>query len=490
MSTTHRSRLAGVLATLALIVGLVGSTQPASAAPVTNPLEAGAHWLASQVGDDGTLEGFTPGQADYGSTLQGIIALAAAGHEGPTARLMLDAVNGDIETVIAPFGSDDAGRLGLAILANLALGEDPTDVDGVNLVERLQASQRPTGDPDAGLYGSADPTFDGAFRQGLAVLALAGVGVVDDAGTAWLVDQQCDTGSWQAYRADTAVACPVPSAATFSGPDTNSTAMALMALTAQGVTPDADAVAWLTSVRSSTGGWPYFGDPAEASDSSSTGLVLAALTTAEQAPAGQAALMQLDASGQSDLLSFQVGCDDPDPTSIGGFFFQPQDDDSQLPDVFSTNQALWGLADVPFPVIDASPGGAVAAACETAPEPTDPTSTTLEPPPTIATTSPTAPGATATTAAPAASTTDPAVADPTSTTGTVDGVVAPATTATPGGSVAAADTVTVAAATQTPSTSSALARTGASAGLLPMIAAVFIGLGAALLLLRRRVGAQ
>jgi hypothetical protein len=220
--------VAAVLLTISLI-------SPAAAAPPSTPNQSAASWLGAQVNTDGALEGFTPGVA----TLQGIIGLAAAGAEGPTAQRMLDAVNGDIDAAVAPFGDDDPGRLSLAILANVALGEDPTDVGGVDLVTRLQATRRAAA-PDIGLYGAGDPTYDGAFRQGLSLLALASVDIDDAAGEAWLTDQQCNTGSWVAYRPDTAVPCPAVDAASFSGPDTNSTALALLGLTA-GVTPDQDA---------------------------------------------------------------------------------------------------------------------------------------------------------------------------------------------------------------------------------------------------------
>ena len=48
----------------------------------------------------------------------------------------------------------------------------PTSFGGTNLVARLLATQRTTG-TDAGLFGAQDPTFDGAYRQGLALAALA-----------------------------------------------------------------------------------------------------------------------------------------------------------------------------------------------------------------------------------------------------------------------------------------------------------------------------
>ena len=59
------------------------------------------------------------------------------------------------------------------------------------------------------------PTFDGAFRQGLALAALAAAGVPKTNARvpgriAWLAHQQCANGLWEAYRSDTSMACLRP----------------------------------------------------------------------------------------------------------------------------------------------------------------------------------------------------------------------------------------------------------------------------------------
>lgn len=493
-SRVERSpKLAALFAALASVFLTVGLINPVAAAPPQNANQSAASWLASQVNADGALEGFTPGQADYGTTLQGIVGLAAVGAEGPVAQQMLDAVNGDIETAVAPFGGDDPGRLALAILANVALGADPTDAGGADLVARLQASQRDAPDADAGLYGAADPTFDGAFRQGLALLALDSVNVDDPAGEAWLTDQQCDSGAWLAYRADTATACPAVDAAAFSGPDTNSTALALLGLAAQDVTPDEDAEAWLESVRSSSGGWPYFGDATLDADSSSTALVITALRAAGSP----------DAEGLAALLTFQVPCEAEVSSDIGGLFFQPQPDNSQLPDNFSTTQGLWGLSGVEFPVVDATLADPVEPNCD------DPTTTTTTTTTTTSTTSATDPTSTTTsvssTTAPQGSTTvvtPPTLAASTTSASTtappsqndaapIVTVAAPAAVPTPTAAQitvatpAANNAVTVQGTAASPSGS--LARTGVSPNFLLIGAAGMLGLGAAMLLARRRV---
>ena len=103
--TPERStRLPAAMAVVAAVLLTISLISPAAAAPPSNPNQSAASWLGAQVNTDGALEGFTPGVADYGTTLQGIIGLAAAGAEGPTAQRMLDAVNGDIDTAVAPLG--------------------------------------------------------------------------------------------------------------------------------------------------------------------------------------------------------------------------------------------------------------------------------------------------------------------------------------------------------------------------------------------------
>ena len=88
-----------------------------------------------------------------------------------------------------------------------------------------------------GLFGAQDPTYDGVFRQSLGLLAYAAAGTTPpkDA-VGWLLAQQCPDGGFQAFRANTKVACQKSDPATFSGEDTNSTGIALAALHAIGET--------------------------------------------------------------------------------------------------------------------------------------------------------------------------------------------------------------------------------------------------------------
>ena len=142
-------------------------------------------------------------------------------------------------------------------------------------IARLLATQQPSG-----LFGTADPTFDGGYREGLALLALHAAGVANASGVAWLEGQQCDGGLWTAFRADPAQPCPPVDPDTFTGPDTNSTALAVLGLYAQGATAPATVGAQaLVGVRSVEEGWAFLAASNQANDANSTGLVLEGLRT-------------------------------------------------------------------------------------------------------------------------------------------------------------------------------------------------------------------
>ena len=172
---------------------------------------------------------------------------------------------------------------------------------------------------DKGLFGSQDPTYDGVYRQGLALTGLAAADAkAPGSAVRWLLGQQCGNGSFTSYRADLSVPCAKPDPASYSGQDTNATAMAAMAL----VTVDRKAEAkaalkYLLKQQNDDGGFPWFrgGD----SDTNSTGLVLAAAnsfakTSATKAQAKsarkflKAAQLRCDAPSKSrGLLQFQLG---------------------------------------------------------------------------------------------------------------------------------------------------------------------------------------
>lgn len=223
---------------------------------------------------------------------------------------------------------------------------------------------------DDGLLGRQDPVSKdpavsysvGAFPQGLALLGVAAGGEdstpAAKAAAAWLVRQQCDDGGWQYYRADLTKPCTPANPATYSGEDTNSTAVAIQALAALGATPRVDPSAFLRGAQNADGGFGYV--PGASTDPNSTGLVLQAFAARGLDPAGVrsgAGKTPYDA-----LVGYQLGCAAP-PADRGGFYaFDPAS-----PDALATAQALPGLAGKPYPLRGLS-------VTDTSPKPTCPAS--------------------------------------------------------------------------------------------------------------------
>ncbi|MEV7461394.1 prenyltransferase/squalene oxidase repeat-containing protein [Streptomyces rubiginosohelvolus] len=134
-------------------------------------------------------------------------------------------------------------------------------------------SPSPSADLPAGLYGTTDPTYDGVWRQSLAFLAQKIEYVTPSTQAVdWLVGQQCDSGAFTSYRADTSKPCDASTVM-----DTNATAIAVQALVEinqrrEDANNGAD---WLKSVQNEDGGWGY--NPGSPSDANSTSIVIGAL---------------------------------------------------------------------------------------------------------------------------------------------------------------------------------------------------------------------
>ncbi|MGW1022207.1 prenyltransferase/squalene oxidase repeat-containing protein [Streptomyces sp. NPDC002577] len=175
------------------------------------------------------------------------------------------------------------------------------------------ASPSPSVALPSGLYGTSDPTYDGVWRQSLALLAQDTVGVKPATKAVdWLVGQQCANGAFAAYRADTTKACDAKLMV-----DTNSTAAAVQALAALGGhdTETGKAVAWLKSVQNADGGWGY--SAGGASDANSTSVVIGALVTAGEKPAE---VVKGGKSPYDALLKLSLPCDGD---GAGAFAYQP-----------------------------------------------------------------------------------------------------------------------------------------------------------------------
>ncbi|MER6097308.1 prenyltransferase/squalene oxidase repeat-containing protein [Streptomyces sp. NPDC001728] len=231
-------------------------------------------------------------------------------------------------------------RRGAAALAAAAV------LLGTGAVGAASAAPSPTpsaGTLPPGLYGTKDPTYDGVWRQSLAFLAQRATGYQPaDQAVDWLLGQQCEDGSFAAYRADVSKPCDPKTMR-----DTNATAAAVHALGAvrrQAADPEkldeavTSGAGWLRTVQNKDGGWGY--TPGGPSDANSTSLVIGTLAAISVKPGSYTS-----AEGRTPydaLLTFAVPCSDEE--NAGAFAYQPDKSGKLLANADATAAAtLAGL---------------------------------------------------------------------------------------------------------------------------------------------------
>jgi hypothetical protein len=340
--------LAAALALAALVPsGTAGAATPPSVPQPTATASAAA-WLAAQVQPDGSIPSTTTkGTPDLTATANAVLALASAGPAyDATASAALTFMEGHVSSYVADGGSDGPGQLALLILDAHALGVSTATFGGTDLVARLLATQQTTA-PDIGLFGAQDATFDGAYRQGLSLAALAAVGrtggLAETAAESWLDAQQCTDGGWTSL-VTTANPCN-GKPAQYAGPDTNSTALAIEGLEAQGAltgTASSSALHFLKRAEDADGGWGYepkTSRPHESTDPDSTALVVQALLALGASPSSPA-FTKGGVDPVSTLLADQV----TSGAGTGGIAFPG----IAGADLLATYQAIPALAGVTF----------------------------------------------------------------------------------------------------------------------------------------------
>ncbi|MCW8382690.1 prenyltransferase/squalene oxidase repeat-containing protein [Streptomyces justiciae] len=184
-----------------------------------------------------------------------------------------------------------------------------------------------------GLYGAGDPTYDGVWRQSLALIAQHRADVRPAAKAVdWLAGQQCANGSFAPFRSDPAKACDSKTLV-----DTNSTAAAVQALSAlgehQAVVDKAET--WLRSWQNKDGGWGY--TPGGPSDANSTAVVIGALSATGLDPAKD--VLRNGHSPYDALLDLALPCADG-----GGFAYQPDKKGKLAVNADATAAAVVGAA--------------------------------------------------------------------------------------------------------------------------------------------------
>ncbi len=347
--------IAVMVAILLLIGAVAGFTaNPAAATPPTTDsflaARFGAQWLITQADPSGAIGGSTATSSVYNGTAQAVLALTAARQGEPTvdaAVAWLEANADDLASIDASQNPGFVGLVGTLLLVADNQAIDPTDFGGVDLVATLDDTLQPSG-----LYGDTDATYDGVYRQSLALMGLAAVGAkVPEGAVDWLTDQQCGStatdpvtppaaiGGWEDFRADTSVACSAPDPDNWmdSGPDTNSTALAIQALAVVGEPATADPLVYLASVQDPiSGGFAFISGPGV--DANSTAVVIQAIV-ASGGDVTDPPWQRAGGNPLTSLLSWQIGCGDA--TSVGAF----QANWAPGANFMATVQGVWGAAE-------------------------------------------------------------------------------------------------------------------------------------------------
>ncbi|MFP4344579.1 MAG: prenyltransferase/squalene oxidase repeat-containing protein [Anaerolineales bacterium] len=253
-------RTASILLALSLLVFGVGQLR---AAPDAD-LDAALAWLRTQQQPDGGFTGGFEEGSDLGATTEILLAAVAAGEEpgrwSPSPRAYL------AEQVNAGSVTGAAGYARL-ILGAVALGDDPRDFEGHDLVAALLEEA----DEEHGQFG------DSLYAHAYALLALHNAGAeLPEGAVALLVEAQLEDGSWSLLGEE-----DVPTG------DSNTTALAVQALVAAGEEePARAALPYFERIRNDDGGFPWQ-KPSEwgsESDANSTALVAQALRALGEDP--------------------------------------------------------------------------------------------------------------------------------------------------------------------------------------------------------------
>lgn len=239
-----------------------------------------------------------------------------------------------------------------ALTAAVVLGSAAAPAFAAADAARSSASARASASASAsasalppGLYGSADPSADGVYRQSLSLLALNSQNVTPaPASVEWLLNQQCADGGWPSFSADPKAPCSA------NGEDVRASALAVAALGGLGDHPDAvsKAVNWFKVIQNQDGGWATH--PGGTSDADSTALAVVALTSAKTDPA--TVRHGTDPTAVQALTAYQVPCTEPNG---GGFATAlPKPGATATPDALASAQGALAVALGTLPVAHGS----------------------------------------------------------------------------------------------------------------------------------------
>ncbi len=324
---------------------------PASAAPSTAPqipqfaaAQSAAQWVAGQQTATGPDKGSIGGSLS--TTVNAILALTAAHVDAAGAQAALMYVEANADSYITVDGADGPAQLANLILDAHAMGVDPTNFGGTDLVTRLLATEQTSG-ADAGLFGTDTQLNDyyvGTYMQGLVLTALKAVGQVANAAAIdWLTGQQCPSGGWAFPNQAIGLCTEDPS--NFNGADNQTTSLALQGLAAQGALAagvETQALSFFAAGQDPDGGWSYYPNSAslpQQTDSQSTGLVIQAFLALGLSPTSSP-LLRSGISPVAALLSYIVA----NGSDAGAIGYQ----DNSSGNLLATNQDVPVLAGLTY----------------------------------------------------------------------------------------------------------------------------------------------
>lgn len=213
----------------ALIMLMLATMVPASiaaqdatpaASPLPSPVGSGGVgdaviWLIDQQQEDGSWLGFS-GEPDAGTTIEAVLALAAADEAGLDVGDSIDLAMGWLDTGdnAAGYATSGPGAAAKLLLALVAVGEDSLEIGSTTPLEIVLEGQ----DPNTDLFGFG--LYDHAYS--LLALAVTGSEIPAEAITV-LETMQADNGgfAWDGSTDEGMV-------------DSNTTAMIVQALVATG----------------------------------------------------------------------------------------------------------------------------------------------------------------------------------------------------------------------------------------------------------------
>jgi hypothetical protein len=295
----------------------------------------------------GAIVDATSHQPSVSDTADAVLALVAAGQGSSKVKTATPWLEHHFESYVSTDGVDNPGRLALLALAAVAAGANPREFGGRssknNLVARLRATERSQG-ASAGVFGPVSST--NTFKQSLALLALMAVKISGKAihlGESFLARSQCTNGGWEYSRASNNTPCAKPDAASYAGPDTNSTALAVMAIVTTGGRFPHNPETFFYDSEEANGSFGYIGvsGDGQQGDPDSTAYVVQALVAL-----GQLSKPRFVRGGVSPIEAldrFQYGCSAPSGQR-GEFAYDNE------PSQLATLQAVPAAAKVALPI--------------------------------------------------------------------------------------------------------------------------------------------